>query len=129
MADFYEDSARRRLAQIDAARARAVADLEDCRADGNDTLGGEYEQQIANLDADKRNLLDLHRRYVESQNPPQPPPLSPEERHAKPWDKMTWDDGLELARNSKYGKDLTWNDPNVQRGYMEAMRRKERGDR
>jgi hypothetical protein len=41
---------------------------------------------------------------------------------------MSADDGLLVARNSKYGSNLDWNDPNVQAGYQEMQRRRGRGE-
>jgi hypothetical protein len=41
---------------------------------------------------------------------------------------MTWQDGLDLARTSKYGKDLSHDDPAVVAGYAEVMRRRARGE-
>ena len=42
--------------------------------------------------------------------------------------RMTWDDALDLARNSKFGKDLTHDDPYVRAGYAEVMARRQRGE-
>jgi hypothetical protein len=70
----------------------------------------------------------LHQQYVASQTPPAPVELTPEEKHAKPWDRMTWQDGLDLARTSKYGADIDANDPNVQAGFREVMARRQRGE-
>lgn len=85
-------------------------------------------QQIANLESEKANLVALHQQYVASQTPPAPVELTPEEKHAKPWDRMTWQDGLDLARTSKYGADIDANDPNVQAGFREVMARRQRGE-
>jgi hypothetical protein len=41
---------------------------------------------------------------------------------------MTWQDGLDLAKTSKYGKDLSFDDPNVRAGYAEVMARRARGE-
>ena len=41
---------------------------------------------------------------------------------------MTLEDGLEVAKTSKYGKDLSFDDPNVQAGYREMMARRARGE-
>ena len=71
-------------------------------------------QELADIEAKKANIVALHSQYVQSQQVSEPPELTPEEKAAKPWDKMDWDDGLELARTSKYGADIDANDPNVQ---------------
>jgi hypothetical protein len=126
--DFYTSAARQRLAVIDAARAQALADLQQHRASGDMDGAAESVQVVANLDSDRANLLSLHRQYVQSQQAPAPEQLSVEERNAKPWDKMTAQDGLELAKTSRYGKDLSFNDPNVIAGLHEVQRRRQRGE-
>jgi hypothetical protein len=72
--------------------------------------------------------LVLHQQYIQSQQAPVQPELSAEERAAKPLHRMDWNDALELAKTSRYGKNLSWNDPNVQAGYREAMARRRRGE-
>ncbi len=126
--DFYTFSARQRLQQISAGRAQALADLEVAKASADYDSAGQAVQQIANLDAEAKNLAALHEQYVASQTPPAPVELTAEERAAKPWDRMTWDDALDLARTSQFAKDLDHNDPHVQAGYREVMRRRARGE-
>jgi hypothetical protein len=41
---------------------------------------------------------------------------------------MDWHDVVDLARGSKYGGDLTPDDPNMLAGWQEARRRRERGE-
>jgi hypothetical protein len=41
---------------------------------------------------------------------------------------MDYNDVLELARTSRYGKGLTWDDPWMRAGYAEVQRRKARGE-
>ena len=89
---------------------------------------GDAEEEMARADSREQNLVELHQQYVASQAPPEPVELTPEEKHAKPWDRMDWQDGLDLARTSKYGDDLSHNDPNVVAGYAEVMRRRQRGE-
>ena len=126
--DFYSYSARQRLQQISAGRAQALADLEVAKASADYDLAGQAVQTIANLDAEARNVVALHEQYVASQTPPAPVELTPEEKAAKPWDRMDWNDALDLARTSQFGKDLDHNDPHVQAGYREVMRRRARGE-
>ena len=126
--DFYTFSARQRLQQISAGRAQALADLEVAKASADYDSAGQAVQTIANLDAEAKNVAALHQQYVASQTPPAPVELTPEERAAKPWDRMDWDDALDLARTSQFGKDLDHNDPNVQAGYREVARRRARGE-
>jgi hypothetical protein len=47
---------------------------------------------------------------------------------AKAWHRMDYSDTLDLARNSKYGKSLTWDDPRMRAGYAEVQRRRHRGE-
>jgi hypothetical protein len=126
--DFYSFSARQRLQQINAGRAQALPDLEAAKANADYDSAGQAVQQIADLDAEARNVAALHEQYVASQTPPPQQELSAAERAARAWDKMTWDDALDLARTSQFGKDLDHNDPHVQDGYREVMRRRARGE-
>jgi hypothetical protein len=124
VSDFYQDSARRRLEQIDAERAAALADLGAHKMNADHDSAALTIQTIANLDSERRNIVDLHERYVQSQQPPAAEQLTDEERNARPWNKMTPDDALALARTSKYGRDLDWNNRDVIAGWHEAQRRR-----
>jgi hypothetical protein len=128
MGDFYSDAASQRLAQIEAMRAQALADLATSKANSDYESAAASVQTIANLEAEKANVANLHRSYVASQTVPTPPELTREERDAKPWNRMTPDDALEIARGSKYGKDLNWDNPDVRAGWAEAQRRRSRGE-
>jgi hypothetical protein len=126
--DFYQYAAQQRMQQLEAQRAQALADLAVHKASNDYQAAAESVQQIANLEAERNNLVNLHNQYVQFQQVPQPPELTAEEKAAKPWDRMTWDDALDLARNSQYGKDLTHDDPHVRAGYAEVARRRARGE-
>jgi hypothetical protein len=126
--DFYLDAARQQLAQLDAEKAAALADLAAHRANGDRESAACCVQTLANLEAQRQNLTALANQYVASQHPPAQPELSAEERAARPWDRMTPDDGLQIAKTSKYGKNIDWNDPYVRAGYVEAQRRRARGE-
>jgi hypothetical protein len=126
--DFYTFAANQRLAQIDATKSRALADLAEQKAASDYEGAAASVQSIANAEAERANLIALHKSYVVSLTPPVPPAMSREERDAKPWQKMDWNDALEIARTSKYAKDLNHDDPNVAAGYREAMARRGRGD-
>ena len=126
--DFYTSAAQQRFAELEASRAQSLANLQSAKATGDQYSASAAVQELANIDAEVRNLTDLHSRYVQSQNPPPAPEISKEQRAAKNWTEMTPDDALELARNSKYGRDLDWNDPNVRAGFQEAQRRRARGE-
>ena len=126
--DFYTYSARQRLQQINAGRAQALADLEVAKAQADYDFAGAAVQQIADLEAQRQSLVNLHDQYIRSQQPPEQPEVTAEERFARPLERMTWEDGLDVSRNSQYGKDLDANDPNVQAGFREVMRRRARGE-
>ncbi|MFY9877796.1 MAG: hypothetical protein WAK39_00110, partial [Pseudolabrys sp.] len=64
--DFYSFSARQRLQQIDAGRAQALPDLEAAKANADYDSAGQAVQQIADLDAEARNVAALHELYVAS---------------------------------------------------------------
>ncbi len=128
MSDFYGDSAKQRLAIIEAERASALADLAAHKANSDYDSAANSIQTIANLDAERANLANLYNNYVASQQPSRPPELTQEERQAKPWSKMDWSDVVEMTRGSKYAKNIKPNDPNMVAGYYEASRRRGRGE-
>jgi hypothetical protein len=126
--DAYTFAARQRLQTIKAERAQALADLESAKARADYDAMGDAEEELARANSREQNLVALHQQYVQSQQVPEPPELTPEEKHAKPWDRMTWEDGLDLARTSKYGADLDASDPHVQAGFREVIARRQRGE-
>lgn len=128
MSDFYRDAAARRMELLQAERAAATADLQAAKSNGDYDGAASAVQQLADLDAAAANLGNLYSRHVQSQTPAAPEQLSAEEQHAKPWSRMTPQDALELARGSRYGKNLDFNDPHVRAGWAEANRRKARGE-
>jgi hypothetical protein len=78
---------------IEAEMAAAKADLMAHRANNDVESASASVQQIANLEAERANLNTLYQNYVQSQQPPAPEQLTDEERNARPWHKMTPDDG------------------------------------
>jgi hypothetical protein len=126
--DFYLSAGQQRLAQIEAERATALADLAAHKANHDQDSAAAAIQQIANLDVEAANLGNLYQRYHQSQNPPPPPEPSPEERAARPINRMDWSDVVEMTRQSKYAKNIRPDDPNLIAGYNEAMRRRARGE-
>jgi len=127
MSDFYSDSARRRLEQIETERAAATADLAAHKANGDYDTAALSIQQIANLDAEQRNLVDLHQRYAASQQPRQDY-ATPEERAARPVHRMDWQDVVDMTRQSRYAKNIKADDPAMVAGWHEANRRRARGE-
>jgi len=61
--DFYVFSAKQRLQQINAGRAQALADLEQKAASDYEGAAASV-QQIANLDAEKNNLVAPANQYA-----------------------------------------------------------------
>jgi hypothetical protein len=126
--DWYVERGMERLAQINAERAQAVADLEAARARYDDDGAGEAIQRVADLDAAAASINNLYYRYAASQTPPPQRVLTPEERAAKPISAMNWDDLVDMVRTSKYAKDISPSDENMIAGYYEAQRRRARGE-
>ena len=126
--DFYQGAARQRMQQLQAEKAAALADLQSHRANGDYDSAAHSVQQIADLDAAAANLQNLYARYQESQTPRAQPVVSPEERAARPPDRMDWHDVVELARGSRYAKNIKPNDPALVAGWNEANRRRQRGE-
>jgi hypothetical protein len=116
------------MLQLEAQRAASLADLAVHRSNRDADSMAASIQELANIDAETRNLGALYQQYVASQNPPQPPEPSPEERQARPIHRMDWQDVTNLARTSKYARDIQPNDPNLIAGWNEAMRRRSRGE-
>jgi hypothetical protein len=126
--DFYLNAAQQRAAELEMELSAAKTDLLTYRHNQDLQAAGEAVQRIADLTTQQSNLQALTQGYIQSQQPRQPEQLTEEERNARPWHKMTADDGLQLAKTSKYGKSLDWSDPNVRSGYAEAQRRRNRGE-
>lgn len=127
--DDLVEGVERQYKIINAARSHTQAQLDEYRADNNSYGIAEALQEIANLDSSARNLSDLVQRHTQSQQRQAPIPQTPEELRVKPAEKMTWQDGLDVAiSGSKYGKDLSFDDPNVRAGYAEVMRRRQAGE-
>jgi hypothetical protein len=125
--DFYLEAARERQNAIELELASCKADLLAHRQNGSLSEAGEAIQRIANLTAEQSNLQSLAQGYIQSQQPRQPERLSDEEKAAKPIHRMNYNDVLEMARTSKYAKDLTWN-ADMQAGYDEVRARRSRGE-
>jgi hypothetical protein len=129
--DFYADAARNRANQLDAEMAAANADLVAHKANGDYQNAGQTVQHIADLQAQRNNLATLWNQHVAAQQPQQAQWVSDQERHAKPPENMDWRDALDVARTSRYGRNINENDPYVRAGYNEVLRRQayERGRR
>jgi|SRR5215475_5665024 len=122
--DYYTHLARQRVQRLDASAAQARADLEQAKANADYESADVAVQTLADLEAQKRNVIDLHQQYVASQTPPAPVELTQEEKHAKPWDRMDYGDVWEMSQNSKYGVD----ENAFRAGMAEVARRRARGE-
>jgi hypothetical protein len=122
--DIYTFAARERLQRLEADRARALAELQEAKASNDTYAMGDAVEAIAALDVRKECILGLHDRYVRSQTPVQPPELTQEEKHAKPWDRMDYGDVWEISNTSKHGCDPEW----FKAGISEVARRRARGE-
>src|SRR5262249_21728066 len=123
---FYLKAAKKQYEALRAARADLLSQLEAHRQAGDPISAAETVQGLANLAADEQNLTATVNQYVASQQP-QPDLTTPAERAARPPERMDWNDVVELARTSKYAKDIQPNDPGLIAGYNEAMRRRAQG--
>jgi aspartyl/asparaginyl-tRNA synthetase len=125
--DFYISAALQRQNELEAERQAALADLAAHKANNDYAAASATVQSLANLQAEATNLKNLCDNYIASQQPRQPERLSDEEKAAKPIHRMNYDDVLDMARTSKYAKDLTWN-ADMQAGYDEVRARRSRGE-
>jgi hypothetical protein len=124
--DWYLDIGYKRLAELRAGRAQALADLEYAKSNADSDGASTALQNIADIDAAEANLGRLYDQYVRSQQPPPEP--SPEERAARPVSHMDWQDVVNLARQSKYARNIRADDPALLEGWREAQRRRSRGE-
>ena len=126
--DFYVYAAQQRMAEIEAQRAQALADLAQYKATSDYQSAG----QGCGADRKPRRRAAKHRQpafaICRKSAGSRAVELSAEERHAKPIERMDWQDALDLARTSKYGKDLSHDDPAVAAGYREVLARRARGE-
>ena len=67
--DYYTAIAKHRIDQIDAESAAHQATLMQFRAEGDMDGGAHAAQQIANLAAERQNILALHQQHVNATAP------------------------------------------------------------
>src|SRR5262249_24851721 len=100
----YDDpnvtAAAYRAREIEARISAAQADLAAYNLNQDTASAAQSVQEIANLSAERDNLTRLFNQYVQSQQPVYAPEQTKEELQAKSWDKMDWNDALQLARTS-----------------------------
>jgi hypothetical protein len=126
--DFYSLAAQRRAQELEAARSQELATLQSARVTSDYEAAATSVATIANIDAEYRNIVELHDQYVRSQQPPTKRELTNEEFLAKPPEAMDWSDSVRIARTSKFGANLDFNDPGMIAGYREALARRGRGE-
>jgi hypothetical protein len=130
--DFYDRSARQRYQVLQAAKARLIADLEEFKAADDEHSAQVAIQELAGVNDQMVSLERLHTEYHQRLNPPPPPPETEAEWQAKPADKMTEADALQIYAKSKYFPQNPGNDADFlnryHRGRAEVARlRKESG--
>jgi hypothetical protein len=129
--DFYTRTLNAQIGNLRDARRTIMNEVERYKRMNDHEGAAEYAQDIANLDAQERAIVDLHNRHV-AQNQPAAPltdaefmALSPERmaQHPEAVDR--------IFSKSKYYDKNQWSDPNVQRlvreGVAEAQRRRTAG--
>jgi hypothetical protein len=124
--DYYIEVGRQRLAEINAQRQQALADLEQAKvSDPYSETASDALQRIADCDAQRANMMNLYQQYWHSQNPPQPPEPTREELMAKPMDRMSHQDMYRLLQGqTKRGID----DAGYLAGIREVAARRARGE-
>jgi hypothetical protein len=75
MSDFYQESAEARMERLNYQRQMALVNLQEAKLTGDTHAGGEYAQEIADIDNAKSNLVKLHNSYLQSKQPAEPEPL------------------------------------------------------
>lgn len=126
--DDIAQSVERTWFRLEAESKMQAAAIDQARADGDDYALDTAVENYRAAERAKRQLLEDNQHWIASQNPQQPPQASKEERAARPWDKMNWDDALDVARTSRYAGNLRHDDPAVQAGYAEVQRRRRAGE-
>jgi len=120
--DWYTEQAQAQWQQLSAQKAQVLARIEDCKANGYGAA--EEVQELANIKAQRGNLVRLHEQYKASQEPPAPVELTQEQKAALPWDQMGPRDVWDMAATSKYGVD----EAGFRAGLQEVARRRARGE-
>jgi hypothetical protein len=124
MDEFYKQAGHNRWLQLQEFIGNEQIALSRYQRNGDVESASYSLQQLANAQAEMRNLQNLHDQVVASETPPPaPPPLTREEQMAKPLEKMTLEDSWNLGNTSKYGCDAE----GFKRGMAEVMARRQRG--
>src|SRR5437763_1415107 len=99
--DFYLNAARERANQLSAEIAAAKADLQAARSNADPYSAAASISQLADLQAQQRNLGQLYNEYVKSQTPTQQY-VSPESRAARSPQEMDAHDMADVMNQSRY---------------------------
>jgi hypothetical protein len=120
--DVYTALGNILVSRYGAYEAQAKANLAAAVASGDEEAALENIEYINEINRRVQGLQNLHQRHIASQQPP--PPESPEEKAAKPLERMTLQDAWDMAATSKHGVDPA----GFQRGVAEVMARRQRGE-
>ena len=102
--DFYLQVAARQMAQLEAERAAHLARPPSELFEPRFGRCRRVTQALADNQVARENLTTLCNQYVASQQPPQKPYETPEQKAAKPWSQMGWDDIVDLTRTSRFAR-------------------------
>jgi hypothetical protein len=123
-AELYDYGYRYVMAQMTAEKKQKEAEMALCEGRGDSDGWGEASREWAKIDDDmERYHIKAVRAAAQMRGPPPPPEPTPEERHARPWTHMDYNDVLQISNQSRHCRDnpLTWDDPHVQAGYRYAL--------
>src|SRR5262249_39726625 len=131
MSENYDDmlrSGQRQLERINAQMAEQNANFARARVEG-DQDGMDYAlQEWSNLENAATNLQNNYARQIAAAQAAQPRVPTLEERRARPFSAMDWNDVVDMTRQSKYARNIRADDPWMVAGYYEAQRRRSRGE-
>src|SRR5262245_58764810 len=116
--DWYTANANIAFEQLNATAAQIKANLAQAKATGDAEETQKGIRQLAYVEREMNDLQNLNARHEQSKVRYTPPPLSAEEKRAKPIEKCTWEDAYEWASKSKHGVDAEA----FRRGMEEVMR-------
>jgi hypothetical protein len=128
MTSKLEEIYKRQLQELNLKEQSHSLLLSEAVKQNDDYSQAEEMQNIANVRAERKNLVNEYNEEMARQQPRRPEYLTPEERAARPIEKMDWSDAVELARTSRYGRNLKADDPYMIAGWHEARRRRGRGE-
>jgi len=126
--DFNLQSAYQRLDVLDTQRAEAVLELQRAKASADYEAAGEAVQRIADVKAQRDNVVNVINDYVASQQPAMGFAPSRDMIHAMtPEEMLATGRGPEIFAKQYGGIDDPDTDPNFQRGKLYAAYLKSQG--